>query len=346
MSFRETDQPSTTNEVSDRDTTIGASARALDDASLGERIRLERGSVIKLLGLGVGYVLLVAMAGWLMQDPVASGSPWGVAGWLIPTVVILALAFQTMDAAAGMGFGTALTPLLLVMGYDPLAVVPVLLISQSAAGLVSAAVHHELRNVRFSFQSGSNQAIKLMLLIAGVGIVAIVGSVVLVYLAIDLPSSVIKAYVGILVLLMGLVAVVRRFRVQHAASYKPRRLTGFAALAGFNKGIGGGGYGPVVMLGAIYAGIYEKSAAAITSLAEALVSLAGIAAFIAIAAVGVKIDYTLLPSILAGSLLGAGLSPYLVRVLPNRIFSYIIPLYAAGIAIVILVQLFLSSGGG
>jgi len=50
---------------------------------------------------------------------------------IIPIVIILAFLFETMDSFAGMGFGTGLTPLLLLMGYEPLQVVPILLISEA-----------------------------------------------------------------------------------------------------------------------------------------------------------------------------------------------------------------------
>ena len=50
---------------------------------------------------------------------------------IIPIVIILAFLFETMDSCAGMGFGTGLTPLLFILGYDPLQVVPILLISEA-----------------------------------------------------------------------------------------------------------------------------------------------------------------------------------------------------------------------
>lgn len=325
------------------DNSIGASAQAVDGLPLRDRLRLESTSLRKLLLVGVGYLCLVGLTIGLIHNP--AGATSSVSAWLIPSVVLLAFVFETMDSAAGMGFGTALAPLLLAMGYDPLSVVPVLLVSEAVTGLISAAAHHEFRNVHFSLKGGANEATRLMLLIAGVGVVAIIGSVVLTYLAISLPDPVIKTYVALLVLLMGCVAIVRRFarRGDGAAAYKPKRMIAFAALAGINKGIGGGGYGPVVTLGEIYSGVYEKSAAAITSLAEGLVSLAGIAAFFAISAAGVKLDFTLLPSALAGSALAAVASPYLVRVLPNRMFSYLIPVYAAVVGVIVLAKLYLGS---
>lgn len=114
----------------------------------------------------------------------------------------------------------------------------------------------------------------------------------------------------------------------------------FSAVAGFNKSIGGSGYGPVVMMGQLLSGVYEKSAIAIVSLAESIVSFIGILTFIFISAIGVEIDLILLPSIFTGGFIAAILVPYLTRVFPNEIWRYIIPIYAIGIDIYLIFQLF------
>jgi hypothetical protein len=120
-------------------------------------------------------------------------------------------------------------------------------------------------------------------------------------------------------------------------------LTFFSGLAGFNKGIGAGGYGPVVMLGQIFSGIYEKTATAIVSLSEGFVSLVGISAFMIIPFIKNipnEIDFFLLPSIFTGGFIGALISPYIVRIFPNKIWKIVIPIYALGIGIYVLMQLF------
>ena len=131
---------------------------------------------------------------------------------------------------------------------------------------------------------------------------------------------------------MGLVGVIRA-NVTTTISYSPLRLLAFAALAGVNKGIGGGGYGPVVTLGQIFSGVYEKSATAIASLAESMVSVVGVITFVILSTHGVAVDLQLLPSIFAGGFLAAIGAPYLVRIVPNRVWRYVIPLYAFAIGI-------------
>ncbi len=256
---------------------------------------------------------------------------------LILIVIILAFLFETMDSSAGMGFGTGLTPLLFLMGYDPLQVVPILLISEGITGITAGLFHHEFENVKFSIKKPFTKETKIMFMIAISGCFAIIISVILAYLAIGFDKVVIKAYVGILVLIMGLIALLKLKK--RSKKYRPKMLGLFSILAGFNKGIGAGGYGPVVMLGQIFSGIYEKTATAIVSLSEGIVSIVGVLSFLFITAYGVTIDYMLLPSIFTGGFIAALISPYMVRVIPNKIWKIIIPVYAISMGLITLVKL-------
>jgi len=256
---------------------------------------------------------------------------------LFITIIILAFLFETMDSCAGMGFGTGLTPLLFILGYEPLQVVPILLLSEAITGFTAGYFHHEFENVRFSYKRPLTKATKIMLIIAVIGCLAIIFSVVLTYYTLELPTKVIKSYVAILVLAMGLIGLFSFKKMKR--TYKPKMLIGSAGLAGFNKGIGAGGYGPVIMMGQIFSGIYEKTATAIVSLSEGIVSIVGFASFLFISSYGVVIDYVLLPSIFTGGFLAAVLAPYLVRIINNKIWRVVIPVYAIGIGMYCLIQL-------
>jgi hypothetical protein len=209
------------------------------------------------------------------------------------------------------------------------------LVSEAITGLISGGVHHELKNASFSVRP-LNDETRMMLLMGGVGAVASVVSIVLTYFALTIPDVYIETYVSVLVLAMGLIGLLRA-RLVTTIEYKPRRIVGFAALAGINKGIGGGGYGPVVTLGQILSGVYEKSATAIASLAESLVSIVGVVTFVVLSTRGVTIDFVLLPSIFTAGFLAAVAAPYLVRVVPNQVWRYVIPLYAFTIGLLGLV---------
>jgi uncharacterized membrane protein YfcA len=308
-------------------TAIGAEARRLDRSeTLGERMRLPRSSLRRLGALGLVYLLGLAVMTVTLGPTTET-----VLLPLVPTVIAFAFVFELTDSAAGMGFGTALAPVLFLLGYTPLQVTPALLVSEAITGIVSGGVHHELKNASFSFRP-LNDATRMVLVLGGVGAAASVVSIVLTYFALTLPDAYIETYVAALVLGMGLVGLIRA-RLETTIEYRPRRIVGFAVLAGLNKGIGGGGYGPVVTLGQILSGVYEKSATAIASLAESIVSVVGVLTFFALSTQGVEVDLVLLPSVFTAGFLAAVAAPYLVRVVPNSVWRFVIPLYAFAIGL-------------
>ncbi len=259
---------------------------------------------------------------------------------LILIIILIAFIFESMDSMAGMGFGTALSPLLFLFGYSPLQVVPTILISEAVSGAIDTIFDHEFKNIRYSFRP-LNDATKISLIMAFFGCIAIFSSILLTYYAIKFPAIIIKTYVAILVIFMGISGFLgSKLRKLEYLKPHPKMLIGFSALAGFNKGIGGGGYGPVITMGQIISGVYEKSATAMVSFAESIVSILGIFTFFLISFAGVGIDLVLLPSLFTGGFFAALTAPYLVRVIPNKIWRYFIPIYAIGIGIFSIIVIF------
>lgn len=77
-------------------------------------------------------------------------------------------------------------------------------------------------------------------------------------------------------------------------------------VASFNKGMSGGGYGPVVTGGQVLSGVEGKSAVGITSLAEGLTCLVGVIAELLVSKN--PVDWKLAPFIIAGAVLSVPLS--------------------------------------
>jgi uncharacterized protein len=254
----------------------------------------------------------------------AGTNQWGIL-W---AVVGIAVVFEFLDVAAGMGYGTAVTPLLLLLGYDPIQIVPVIMIQQAAAGLLGAFLHSEFGNVEWRFKPVS-ETVRLWLVIAGIGCLAVVFSVTAVYGLLKVAKVWINLYVAVLLVGMGVASLVSWHR---SSRYRPGWMVFFGALAGFNKGVGGGGYGPVVTVGGLLAGVPAKSMLAVTALSEGTVCVVSIGAWIAIAARGIALDFVLLPSMLLGSMIAAVAAPYATRVLPERSWRLVIPVYCLALA--------------
>jgi uncharacterized membrane protein YfcA len=71
---------------------------------------------------------------------------------LFVVVALIALLFQYMSVSMGLGYGTALTPVLLIMGFAPLQVVPAVLLSQFVGGVIGGVAHHRVRNINLDFR--------------------------------------------------------------------------------------------------------------------------------------------------------------------------------------------------
>ena len=201
-----------------------------------------------------------------------------------------------------MGYGTTLTPLLLLLGYNPLQIVPALLLSELISGLTAAFFHHKFKNVNLNLGTAD---FKIALVIAGC---SIFGTLVAVFVALNLPAFYIKLYIGILVLSMGvliLMTLKRKFR------FTWKKITSLGLLASFNKGISGGGYGPIVTSGQILAGVKSKNAIGVTSLAEGLTCLVGVITYFIFT--NHTIDWGLAPFLIMGAILSVPFAAYTVK---------------------------------
>lgn len=173
-------------------------------------------------------------------------------------LVAIAFACEFLDSSLGMGYGTILAPVLIIMGFDPLIAVPAILLSQAFGGFTASFFHHRFENVSFKANS---RDLKIALVITTFGIIA---TIVAALVSINLPKVVLKTYIGVLVLVMGVILLRNRTFV-----FSWKKLIGVGILSAFNKGLTGGGFGPVVTSGQILSGQEHKGAIGVTTLAEA-----------------------------------------------------------------------------
>jgi len=251
--------------------------------------------------------------------------------WQIFAIVTLAFMCEYIDSTLGMGYGTTLTPIFLLLGFGPMQIVPVILLSELATGLLAGFFHHREGNVNFkpkttnvsvivkklkslgyveSFKQGIPLHLKVALLLAAC---SIVGTVVAVFVAVNIPGFWLKIYIGCLVTAMGvtiLVCLGREFR------FSWKKIVFLGLIASFNKGMSGGGYGPVVTGGQILSGVEGKSAVGITSLAEGLTCLVGIITYVLVKSE--PLDLKLAPWVIIGSVLSVPLCAKSVKLISTH----------------------------
>lgn len=220
-------------------------------------------------------------------------------------VFVVAVAVELVNAALGMGWGTILTPALMLLGFPAVEAVPAVLISQAAGSVAASASHALFRNA--SFRPGSVE-LRTAALIAGFGSAA---AVIAALTAVHVPTLVLNTYVGVLVSLMGIVILLGgRFR------FSWNRLVAVALLSAFNKGLSGGGFGPIVTGGQIMAGQEQKRAIATTLLSEVPICLAGFVAYLWSRSVTPSARQLALTLIL-GALVAAPIGAFVTRRLQN-----------------------------
>lgn len=311
-----------------------------EDDSLKERSKLSKRQVKSVLfSFFIGIVSFSIMVLFIK---------WSSSDYRLLTektflyVMLFSLLFEFVDSSTGMGFGTSLAPILLVMGFEPLSIVPVLLISESVSGVISGFLHHEFRNYHLAINP-LNVDSKITLILVFFGSIGIGISVFLTYYTFNHPERLIKTYISILIIFFAVMSLISNKIQQKPLGNEVhlKRIVFFGFLAGVNKGIGGGGFGPTITLGEMISGVYVKSAIAISNLAEGFVSIVGFFVFVYISLEGVSFDLKLLPAVFIGSLFGSILSPFIVRIIPHFIWKIIIPVYAIIMGAFILIQLYL-----
>lgn len=237
---------------------------------------------------------------------------------LFIVVAVISLVCEFMDASIGMGYGTTLSPVLLIIGFLPLEVVPSVLLGQLVGGLVGGIVHHRLGNIHLDFRR--DEAIKKRLhglgyipksldskVILLLAVCGIVGAVVAVFFALNIPTVALKTYIGAMVLAIGIVILIRRNR---ETNFSWKGLTAIGLISSFNKGASGGGYGPLVTGGQLISGREVKSSVGSTTLAEALVC---IVAFVSYLVIKGDIYWTLAAATSIGSVIAAPFAAMTVK---------------------------------
>jgi uncharacterized membrane protein YfcA len=246
---------------------------------------------------------------------------------LWPTV-LLALCCEYIDSTLGMGYGTTLTPILLLMGYEPAQIVPSVLLSEFLAGILAGFLHHELGNV--SFKPGSRPFKVTMVLAA----CSVIGAVAAVFIAVNIPTWALKTYIGVLVLAMGITILLT---IHKTFAFSWTKLTGLGLLAALNKGLSGGGYGPIICGGQVLTGVSEKEAISITSLAEGLVCIIGVVAYVLTG--NGAVDWGLAPSLVSGAVLSVPFAALTVKKMSLRNLRWAIGITVTGLGIYTLYKI-------
>ena len=243
----------------------------------------------------------------LLPQSTSTGGDWTA---LLPRAAILvflvALTCEYVDSALGMGYGTTLTPLLLLAGFAPLDIVPAILLSEAATGVAAGLLHQRDGNVNFMRDARARRTALLLIALSTIGAIAAAT------LAVKVSKEMLTLFIATIIIAMGVVILVtlnRPFR------YRPSGIVAIGAVAAFNKGLSGGGYGPLVTAGQVVSGLPPRNAVAITSVAESFTCVVGLATYLAL---GRQINWGLTLPLVAGALLSVPMATLTIRRMPDK----------------------------
>jgi len=204
---------------------------------------------------------------------------------VIILIFFLAFLCEFIDSSMGMGYGTILSPLLIIIGIDPLVVIPSILISQFLSGVSASLFHNKYENLNLKSWS---KDLKIILTISIFGTLA---SVTAVLVAITIPAAILKIYIGLLIFIIGIILISNAGFV-----FSWKKILVLALLSSFNKGISGGGFGPVITGGQIISGNGYKNSIGCTTFCEAQICFAAFVLYLIMK--GIPDSYIVFPMII------------------------------------------------
>ena len=234
---------------------------------------------------------------------------------------------EYVDSSLGMGYGTTLTPLLLLAGFAPLQIVPAVLFSEFLTGLSAGLLHHRDGNV--DLLRDKKAQVTLLLLSA----LSTLGAIAAVTLALRISKFWLTTIIAIMILAVGMVILAT---VRRKLAFRPGHIIVVGTIAAFNKGLSGGGYGPLVTGGQVVSGIPPKQAVAITSLAESLTCFVGLTAYIVLRG---NLDWSLAVPLTAGALLSVPMATLTTRKLSDVVIRGSVGVVTCLLGLLTLVKL-------
>ena len=220
--------------------------------------------------------------------------------------MVLSFIAAFLDAALGLGYGTLLTPLLILLNFPILEIVPAVLFAQIIAAAITSFSYYLLGNVEFTRTSEDTQ-IAILLSIAGILGASI--AITLFYSLFFFQPYLLQIYIAIALLLVGVLVLIK-FHWRFTRS----RVFTIGAVAAVNKGLTGGGYTPFITGSLILSGRTNKQAIGTTKVAKTITSITAVILYVLLGRLIFDQYFIFLAIPLGlGTLIAAPLASYLVK---------------------------------
>lgn len=210
--------------------------------------------------------------------------------------VLVGFIAQIIDGALGMAYGVSSTSFLLGMGVPPALASSSVHVAEVFTSGVSGLSHLKFGNV--------DKKLFQRLVIPGM-----LGVIAGAYVLTSLDEKIIKPFIAVYLLVMGIVIIRKAFRqVQEVKESK--KLALLAIFGGFMDAVGGGGWGPIVASTLISKGHNPRYTIGSVNLAEFFIAIAGAGTFIALIGLG---NWQVIAGLVIGGTFAAPFAAYLCK---------------------------------
>ena len=215
---------------------------------------------------------------------------------------------QMIDGALGMAYGVSSTTFLLSIGIPPAIASASVHTAEIFTSGVSGFFHLKFGNV--------DKELFKKLLIPGV-----IGGIFGAYILISIPGKIIKPFVAIYLLIMGLLILRKAFKKIQEKKVRTK-LFPLGIVGGFFDAIGGGGWGPIVTSTLVARGNNPRVSIGSVNLAEFFVTVAEVATFFTM--IGLFRYWQIIFGLIIGGVIAAPLAAYVCKKLPSRVLMIIV----------------------
>jgi len=215
---------------------------------------------------------------------------------------------QIIDGSLGMAYGVSANSFLLSTGVSPAAASASVHISEVFTTLVSGLSHLRFKNV--------DQKLIKVLIIPGV-----LGGIVGAYLLVKFPADVIKPFIAVYLLIMGIRIFIKAFNHIPGIQFKKIHHIFLGLFGGFFDAAGGGGWGPIVTSTLLSQDDPPRKIIGSVNISEFFVTFAEAVTFIA--TIGMA-PWAIVLGLICGGVVAAPLAAYLTSKIPSKAMLIII----------------------
>lgn len=206
-----------------------------------------------------------------------------------------------------MAYGVSSNTFLLTIGIPPAAASASVHTAEIFTSAISGLSHLRFGNV--------DKKLFKKLIIPGV-----IGGILGAYTLTMVPGKIIKPYIALYLLIMGLIIIYKAFKKIREKEVRTKLLP-LGAVGGFFDAIGGGGWGPIVTSTLVARGNNPRFAIGSVNLAEFFVTVAEAATFFTI--IGL-VHWQIIVGLIIGGVLAAPLAAHVCKRLPSRTLMMIV----------------------